>query len=555
MAKKSRGREFILKYKFYLVIVILSFAPLIPFLVVQDLAHTHDGLVHLPRQAAYFRALTDGQIPVRWAGYLNYGYGLPLFNFIYQLPYLIGSSLLFIGFGLVNTFKISLSLSFILSGIFMFAFARELFNNNRKAFLIAIFYQFAPFRLVELLVRGSYGEVYTYTFLPLVLLGILLTLKKFTFSRFLLTAVSTALLVISHNSVSLLFFGVALLFIIFFAKSIKNFIIGSVGLFYGLVLASFYWVPALLERKFTYGDLLMRSLYVDHFTPIQNFFIPNILNHTSFFTEGINTSIGLFHTFAIILTILLLILRKVEDRETRRLFLFSLVLILGSLFFMLSISRPIWGLEAANLLRQFQFPWRFLSIVVVATSFLAVSFFSFPRFNRKWTFIGLAFFVIFSTVAFWKPSLGVDKIDEDYYWNFPLNTTYYGETDIIWSAGPAKSYPENRVELIDGEGEINGFLRTNNEQNFETVSDENIRFVSHTQYFPGWRVYVDGDQVPIEFQDPNHRGEITFDVPSGEHNVSIKFGESFTRAIANGISVFGLLMFFPLRLILKRARL
>jgi hypothetical protein len=36
---------------------------------------THDGENHLARFAAYKKAISDGHIPPRWAGDLNYGYG------------------------------------------------------------------------------------------------------------------------------------------------------------------------------------------------------------------------------------------------------------------------------------------------------------------------------------------------------------------------------------------------------------------------------------------------------------------------------------------------
>ena len=155
--------------KYYLIVLGLSALPLISIFSTSQFPHVHDGIVHLARMAAYFKALQDFQIPVRWAGDLNFGYGMPLFNFIYHVPYLLSALFIFLGFGLVSTFKIVLSLSFLLSGVFMFAFAKAFFKDDKKALLVTIFYQFAPFRLVELLVRGSYGEVYAYTFFPLVL--------------------------------------------------------------------------------------------------------------------------------------------------------------------------------------------------------------------------------------------------------------------------------------------------------------------------------------------------------------------------------------------------
>src|SRR3989344_1136485 len=171
----------------YFLITFLSFLPFLLVFLNSNLIHTHDSLVHLPRMAAYYKALGDGQFPVRWAGDFNYGYGMPIFNFIYPLPYYISSFFLFLGLGLVNSFKIVLFLSFLFSGLFMLLFAKEFFKDNKTALLVTVFYQFFPFRLVELLVRGSFGEVFAYTFLPLVLYGVQKYINTKTTWSFMLT--------------------------------------------------------------------------------------------------------------------------------------------------------------------------------------------------------------------------------------------------------------------------------------------------------------------------------------------------------------------------------
>lgn len=86
-----------MKNKYLFLVLILSTIPLLYFIFNPLLFHTHDGLVHIPRIAAFYKALADGQFPVRWAGDLNYRYGMPLFNFIYQVPYFIASFLFFWG--------------------------------------------------------------------------------------------------------------------------------------------------------------------------------------------------------------------------------------------------------------------------------------------------------------------------------------------------------------------------------------------------------------------------------------------------------------------------
>lgn len=525
-----------MRVKHYLLfILVLSLLPLVSIFATQDLLHTHDGLVHLPRMGAYFKAFMDGQFPVRWAGDLNHGYGMPLFNFIYQLPYMLSSFFLFLGFSLASAFKVTLALSYLLSGIFMFLFARAFLNDDKKAFLVAVFYQFAPFRLVELLIRGSFGEVYTYTFLPLVLFGLIRILQKPRVSYFTLTSFSSAFLILSHNSVSLLFFGTCTLFVFLFAKTKKAVFLALCALAIGLALASFYWMPAIFEHRYTYGDLFMKNLYKNHFVPFQNFFIPNFTNANFLKTEGISVQIGFFHILAIVIAIGLLIVRKEQELFFKKITIFCLILVAASFFFMLPVSRFAW--EQVSYLRQFQFPWRFLSIISFASSLLAVHYLSLSIFNKRNIFIILTILTVISTVYYWRPSLGYDKIDEGYYWNFPLNTTYYGETDVIWSGGPAKSYPKERIEIISGEGSTSGFKKKSQLQTFQVLALTDIVLVDHTQYFPGWRVFVDGKEVPIQFQDPSWKGEITFPVAKGKHDVRVSFGETKIRFITDIISV------------------
>lgn len=512
-------------FKHYLIVLAISLLPFLIILTNPDLPHTSDGGVHLPRIAAYVKALTDGHFPVRWAGDLNYGYGLPLFNFMYQSPYALGALFVGLGFGLVASFKLILTVSFVLSGLFMFLFTRELFKETKLAFLITVFYQFAPFRLVELLVRGSIGSAFAYTFLPLVLLGVVRR-------SFFLTSIAVGLLIISHNSLSLVFFGLVLVYGLVISSSKKATFLAFIA---GLGLAAFYWIPALVERTYTYGDLFMKDLYKNHFPLLLNFFIPNFTNDVRLRTAEISVQLGFFHTIGIFLTLYLLWRKKILRSITKKLLVVSLLLTAGTFFFMHPVSRVLW--ENVKLLRQFQFPWRLLAVTTFTTSILSLSFFHVPFVKKSYSLIVLCSLVILSTVYYWYPPQGFDHVREEDFWNYPLNTTYFGETDIIWSAGPAKGYPKERVEVISGEAVISNFSKITQRHTYTIEAKSETRLVDHTQFYPGWRVYVDGKQVPVQFQDPNHRGLITFDVAKGNHTVRVIFGENKTRAIADTISL------------------
>lgn len=522
-------------FKHYILILAISALPVASVFVTPDLPHTHDGPVHLARMAAYYKALTAGQIFPRWASDLNYGYGMPLFNFIYQLPYLIASVFLFLNVTLVTSFKLTLALSYLLSGIFMFAFAKAFWKDNNKALLVALFYQFAPFRLVELFVRGSFGEAYTYALLPLVLFG-LTHIRTY----FVLISIASALLIISHNSMSLVFFGVCILFVFFFGKTAKLRALSFSALICGLLLSAWYWLPAITEHRYTYGDLFMKDMYRNHFAPIWQFIVPNFTNSPLLQTGGVSMQWGIFHVVAALLSLMLIIRNKLSPAE-KMVAIFSLILTAGSLFFMLYPSVYFW--KTIPILRQFQFPWRLIGLAGFATSILSVYYLSLPTFKKTKAFTLLLTLMVLSTSYYWRPPLGFDQVhDESQYWNYPLNTTYFGETDVIWSAGPAKAYPKARIEVAEGKAAISNFIQQSTIQTLTVDAKTEATLVSHTQYFPGWRVFVDNNKVPIQFQNANWRGLITFPVPTGIHAIRIELGKTKAQLISEILSLSTLIL-------------
>jgi uncharacterized membrane protein YfhO len=86
------------------------------------------------------------------------------------------------------------------------------------------------------------------------------------------------------------------------------------------------------------------------------------------------------------------------------------------------------------------------------------------------------------------------------------------------------------------------------------VSSDSARFVENTLYFPGWKVIVDGKEVPVQFQDAHYRGLMTFDVKKGIHYITVVYKESRMRLIGDVLSILGLLG-VGLLLILGRKRL
>lgn len=524
-------------------IVLLSILPMISMFTTSALPHTSDGAMHLARIAAYYKEVLQGQFPVRWAGSLNYGFGTPIFNFFHPLPYMITTAFVALGSSLTGALKLSFLLSFIASGIGMYLLSRALWKDTKTALLITILYQFAPFRLVDILVRGSLGGIYAYTLLPFVLYGVVTLIKSKQYRYIWVISFCSAGLAMSHNIVGFVFFGVAFVFTLFFPSPTRLKIISLLSLLGGVGIAGFFVIPAILDHNYTYGYLLTKNLFYDHFAPFLNFFLPNFTNNENLRIHEVSVQIGLAHLLALVTSLYVVIKRTLFEKKEVMIAYFCLGIFLVTFFFMQPISKPLW--ENISILRQFQYPWRLLSVITFITALAGFSIIKTIKSRLVIILIGL--FTICSTIYYWVPPQGYQTINENDYWNYPLTTNYYGEVDTIWSEGPAKDYPKEKIELIAGIATIRETKRTSTTHTYTVDATTPITLLDNTEYFPGWNVFVNNVKTPIQFQDPNHRGLITFDVPSGSSTVTVKWRENKTRLVADYISIIsiGIIIVLP----------
>ncbi len=518
--------------KLIILSTILSIIPLYS-LFYKDLIYTQDGWTHLIRGAAYYKGILDHDFPVRWAGDLNYGYGMPLFIFVFQIPYILFALFLMLGLSLSLIFKILIFASFITSGITMFLAAKNFFKNNETALLVVILYQFFPYRFVDILLRGSIGEAFTFSFFPLLLLGVQKLKEKNKNLSLILIPIGVACLILSHLAIGMVFVAIGFLFMLFFTEK-KEMVLGIFYFLLGFLLSSYYFFPALIEHKYTYGDLFARDLYRQNFPGLAKLFFPNLTNIVSLRVGDVPVTLGVvFSVLVILLIFSLFFIKRFSIKERKTIFFLSII-VFGSLFIMSDYSKIIW--EKISIIRQFQFPWRFLSPIGFALAFfcglLCIKFSI-----KKYFIVLIGIVTITSSVVYWTPYFGYKKVDEKAMWNYPLTTTYFGETDVIWAKGPAASYPKNRVDVIGGKGSVYDFYKKSSFQSFSVDAKTKVQLVDHTQYFPGWKVYIDNREVPIEFQDQNWRGQITFFVPSGKHLINVVFKEDKTRFMSDILSL------------------
>lgn len=520
-----------IKYTTFIILLALSILPLVD-LVSPGLPITHDGQDHIARIANFYQNLEEGNIIPRWAGNLNWGYGHPILMFLYPLPSYMASFFHVLGFNFVDSTKIVFAVSFVLSGLSMYLFMKQIVGKY-EALLSAVLYIYAPYRFVDLYVRGAIGEHVAFIFPPLVLYFIYKLSKEYKWYYSVGGALSIAGFILGHNAISLMFLPIFIaytLYLLISQKNKKSLIIkvGSIFIL-GFGVASFFWIPAFFEGKYTLRDIVTKGGYLTRFVDFKDF----LYGKWDYGGTGVFTvQIGIIQWVLTVTAIVLLFLKKTKHT----ILLGGLLLIFAaSLFIMTPQAMPIW--VVITTLQKFQFPWRFLSVSVFVTAMIAgLVVNSLPKKYALYVCVIGVVLTLFFTKDYWYAKEYKER-DESFYTSIYKGTTDTGESAPIWSIRFMEKEPTSRIAVLEGEAQIFERQRTSTIHKYTIKAENSARIIENTLYFPGWHVYANGVEIPIQFQDQNHHGIITFTIPKGENSVDIIFKETKLRGISNMITL------------------
>jgi uncharacterized membrane protein len=526
----------------FISIVLLCCIPLLT-LFHPGLPKTHDGPDHVIRTANYYQNFLDGNIIPRWTPNVNSGFGHPALMFFYPLPYYLGSFFHFLGFSFIDSVKIVFALSFLASGFTMYLWIRA-FLGIRPAILAAFLYMFAPYRFVDLYVRGAIGEHVAFVFPPLVFYFFLQLSKKVTYGRFLGAVLSLAGLILSHNAISLMFLPILLVYGCYLLWSVKDRVriagifIASIVFAFGV--SAFFWIGAFFESKYTLVDFVTKDgdYALSFVEPIKWLTSPWSYEGTG----KLSVEIGWVQLLLMLGGgIYLFFARKTVKN---RLFAIGICLIfLIALFLMTRSSTLLW--ETLPILYKFQFPWRFLTVVVFATAvFGGLVLAQIPQKKQLLFLCVLVTVAILFTSQYWQAKSFVTKGDAYFSGIVRTTTNDTGESSPIWSTRSMEIPRVKPMEVIEGNAIVTQTWRSSTNHVYTVSAKKATRLVENTLYFPGWEIQVDNTVVPLQFQDPKYRGLMTFSVTPGVHTVVVQFSETKLRSLANTITMISCVALF-----------
>jgi hypothetical protein len=521
----------------------------------------HDDL-QMMRQLEMEKCFKDGQIPCRWVPDMGYGFGFPLFNYYPPLPYLFGQ--IFRTFTL--TFNLSVKLTFalgiILSGITMYILAKEFFGKW-GGLISSVFYVWAPYRAVDVFVRGAMNESWAWIFFPLSLWSVYKIIKEKSNWSFILLSVSLLGLLLSHNLMAMIFSPVFAVWTIYWLvkeKSIKSiFKIFFSGLL-TLGLAAFFTLPAVFEQKYVHIGTLVEDYfaYAGHFVTLNQLFIsrfwgdgPSIFGSA----DGMAFPIGYMHWIIAIIALLLLAIRIIKKKKfdtTNFVILFALGVGIFAAFMSHNKSAYIWRTIAY--LKFVQFPWRFLSLNVFGFSFAAGGIYylldKFELFKKDIIKIIISICILLSVIGinwnYFKPVRIGSLTDEQKFsgeaWRIQQQAGIRDYLPINAKKDP-NSKRINLVDIVKGKGSISNEKWGTNWSSFNTdlVDKENSLRINIYDY-PIWRIFVDGKEVKIYIDQNEEWGRIYFNIPEGKHGVYLKLYDTTLRKISNYISLISLII-------------
>ena len=494
---------------------------------------------HITNMAQFFQAFKSGDFPVVWTGGLA-NYGLPMSIVAHQLTSYLGAIVIFFSHDPLFAYKIVAFLGIFLSSLFYYFFLRFYFKPF-PAFAGIFLFTFSTYKILNFYVRGALPEFFSGIFLPLILIGMYLFIKQRKLIGLLIVSISFFLLSLNHPMMLLIYSAVYfpyLIFLLFFdidtslrnlkiSKKIVDLVLISLAILIGVGVASYYLIPLNLEIKYFYYGLIKDHLTPNSFLGIGNFLgvsLPYFTN-VDIYPRGNIIMPGIIEITSVGIGILLIAYNSFL-KHLRRITILEFAIIVSLLCLLFTtVSTKLFYVHI-SLLNEIQFPWRMLSSFLFIPPIIFASLFT--TINKKLLILG--FVIIISIIQF--PQLygkNYTFIPKETYYFTPYNP-HSVLMNPIWT-GLSEDYPieKNKPAIIDGQGKIVSQKVKNSSRNYVIDAKTPIRMVDYTFYFPGWHVYVDGVQTPIEFQDPNYRGVITYRLNPGQHNVVLKFEDTKVR--------------------------
>ena len=513
-----------------LIIVILLSLPSFALMARGGIHTMHD--FHPFRQYEFAKCLWEGSFPCRWAPDATLGYGQPLFNFYGQFSYWIGGAFNSFVLSVLDSVKATFTLSLIASGVGMFVLGRT-YWGLKGGLLSAVLYTYAPYRAVDVWVRGALPESLAFVFFPLIWLATDRFLNTSEYKYLFYWILLTSGLLLTHNLSFLMFMplvGVGIIFRLWknFSKSkIEDLVSASLVV---VLLSAFYLLPVVFESHLITLNAVVNDYfaYQSHYASLKQLLVSNFWGYGGS-TWGPNDTMSFAVGYLQWMIPVAVSIWLLATRQFRKYLQWWILFVLGvsALFLTHGKSEFIWKLLPP--LAYIQFPWRFLTLAVF---FLSLSGGIVAKIAPKLV-AGLIVITVLINFNFHRPDIWLSLTDSEYFsgelWDMQRSSA---KSDYWPQTAPLPTQFAPSLPLFEiGSGKVDQLGRGAHRASYQlTVNSDYAKVVFPIVYFPGWS--VNGEAIPA---DPS--GLIVIRPRTGSHKIDLTFKDTFVRTLGNWVSV------------------
>jgi hypothetical protein len=531
-----------------------------------------DQPIHLFWVSELDNLFSQGVFYTRWAPDQSYGFGGPIFNFYAPLSWYMIEGFHLAGMGFVGAMKAVLAVSVLVGMSGMYLFAREHLKQPGPL-VAAVCFGYFPYFVADIQLRGEIGEPLAIGLVPLILWSFHRLVVGRSWRYLPVAGTLFALLMLAHNITSLFtaaFLALYLLFIIVreylsgaagrkLRRTMHQVGLSAGGLALGMGASAFFWVPAIIEKKYIWGGLPPLSktnpwAFKGYYMPTD--WIYSLHVSDLYMENGRHHPVGIFYWLTAIAIVGLVIHYRGKFWRTVLPFFAALFPLLA--FLQVEQSEIIW--QNLPLVAFIQFPWRLLflsmiciSMLIGAAVALLVGFFESHRGGvqrREW----LAYLPATVLVAVIIPLTmiplqpGFDQREVNYN---SRTENLAGASDMrtkgqfmpVW-VNPSSIKPKELGQpiTIDGSEKLT-VVSTGpqgvNEAEWRVSMTKAGQVTFAQNYFPGWQVY--SDSKPVETFPLDGSGLVAAKLPAGEQTVTMRFESNPLRTASEYLSLITLL--------------
>ena len=434
---------------------------------------------------------------------------------------------------------------------------------GRSAGVVAgLAYTFAPYHLLTVYSYEGWGEMLAFVYPPLLLYLLLYAIHHFQFHTtkgrvvFGVTILVWVLFILTHNISSFITSPILVMLALIVSQktNTSRLYIGTILLLVAMISAFFVIpaitltptikIPALLEKEMALRSQYMFPLIAQLRSSVSVLWTNRITYRE--FTIGIPLFIA-----SIMGIISLAYQWLIQKRHMHPLF----PVLMGVLFVSLFLVDPISDLYYTfRPLQYVLYPYRFLFVATFAGSLVA------GYLLRKNFLAGILFIIVAVIFGYPFAHPNMDK--------FSFPRTYFSRPQMLGFAVPTLK-TMGIAEFLPLSADINFLVRE--EQKFlnqgivpekiilppdsgsilrSSVKQESLQLTivaNHplvltvsTLYYPNWTASIDQKRVPVS---PDAFGRITLHVPTGTHDILLRFGYSAMEKLGWCISIVGIILF------------